>query len=110
MIHEIKGVASFNAQEVAVDSALIPVIATHDLHACLGGAYSQSGLTAIAAVGARSGNVLHLPGTGFIAVSAGGQRAHRADIDAHAALFALQMVFAIRSDYRVRTTVLHAQR
>src|SRR5215471_12155365 len=52
----------------------------------------------------------HLPRPRLIAVGAGGQCAHRANINAHSTLFALQMVLAIGCDGGSDAAVLHAQR
>ena len=54
--------------------------------------------------------MLHLPGPGLVTIGSRGERAHRADVDAHAALFALEVIFLIwRNDGR-DAAVLHAQR
>src|SRR5215472_14837120 len=59
---------------------------------------------------ADSADVRHFPRPRLVTVRAGGQRAHRADINAHAALFAFQMIFAIGSDGGSDAAVLHPQR
>src|SRR5579871_2178145 len=53
--------------------------------------------------------VLHLPGTSLVAVCAGGQGSDGADVDAHAALFAVQVVAFVGRDHRSRAAVLHAE-
>src|ERR1700719_605962 len=73
-------------------------------------AHAQRGLAAVRAVRANRGNVLHLPGTCFVTISATGERADRADVDAHAALFALEMIFAVGNDDTVRAAHAHAER
>ena len=56
------------------------------------GAHAERGLAAVAAMRADGGDVVHLPRAGLVAIGAGGQRADRADVDAHAALFAVQVI------------------
>ena len=73
-------------------------------------AHAQSGLASIAAMRADGAHVLHLPRPRLVAIRARGERADRADVDAHAALFALQMIFFIRSNDRTHAAVLHAER
>src|SRR3954470_23497849 len=59
---------------------------------------------------AGSADMVHLPRAGLISIRAGGECADGADVDAHAALFALEMVFLIRSDDGVSAAVLDAER
>ena len=86
---EIERVAALDAKEIAIDSALITIVATHNLHPGVGTANTQSSFASVTAMGASCANVLHFPGTRFVAIRARGQRTHGADVDAHAALFAL---------------------
>ena len=44
---------------------------------------------------ADGADVLHFPGPRLIAIGAAGQRAHRADVDARAALVAFQVIVTI---------------
>ena len=60
-------------------------------------------------MGTSRAHVLHLPGTRFVAIRARGQRAHRTDVDTHAALFALEMILPVRSNDRGDAPVLNAQ-
>src|SRR5580704_2483471 len=53
--------------------------------------------------------MLHLPGAGLVAVAAAGERADRADVDAHAALFAVEVVAAVGCDDRAHSAVLNAE-
>ncbi len=110
VVREVEGVAPLDAQEVIVDAALVAVVAAHNLHAGIGAAHAQRGLAAIAAMGADGADMLHLPGTGLVAIRARGERADRANVDAHAALFALQVIFFIGRNDGTDTAVLHAQR
>src|SRR6202035_2948624 len=110
IVGKVEGVTSFNTQKIAVDAALVAIISANDFHASLGPAHAQRSFAAVGAVGAGRTHVGHFPGTGLISIRSGSQRAHRANIDAHAALFALQMVFVVRSDDRTYAAVLHPQR
>ena len=109
-VGEVKSVAALDAEEIAVNAALVAIISADNFHAAIETAYAQSCFAAVAAVGTSGAHVLHLPGPGLVAIRARGQRAHGADIDAHAAFFALQVVLFVGSDNRVDATVLNAQR
>src|SRR5579862_2582891 len=109
MVREIECIAALNAEEVSVGAALVPVITPDDLHSCVGAADAESRLAAVATVRADGAYVVHLPWAGLVAIGSGGERADRADIDAHAALFALQVIFFIGSDQRADAAVLHAE-
>jgi hypothetical protein len=60
--------------------------------------------------------MIHLPGPRLVAITATGQRADRADIDAHTALFAVELVYVafaggvVGGDNRADASVLHAER
>src|SRR5690348_16176282 len=58
---------------------------------------------------ANGWHVLHFPGTRLVAIGATGQRAHRADINAHAALFTLEVVGAVGDDDAVRAAHANAE-
>src|SRR5208283_851606 len=58
---------------------------------------------------ADGADVLHLPWPSLVAVCARGKCADGADVNAHAALFALEVVFFIRRDDRARSAVVNAQ-
>ena len=73
-------------------------------------AHAERGLAAVRAVRADGADVVHLPGPRLVAVGAAGERAHRADVDAGAALVALQMVALVGRDFRNHAAVDHAQR
>src|SRR5262249_48949512 len=53
--------------------------------------------------------MFHLPGAGFVAVSSRSESADGADIDAHPALFALEVIFPVRNDSGTHATVLDSQ-
>src|SRR5207237_7386423 len=71
-MREVEGVAALDAQEISIDAALVTIVAAHDLHAGFMPPNAERGLAAIAAVGADRPNMIHLPGTRFVAVCTGG--------------------------------------
>src|SRR5205823_556401 len=107
---EIEGISALDTQEVTINAALIAVIAANDLHAAIRPPHSQSCLAAIGTVGAGRVHVRHFPRPSLVAICTGRERAHRTYVNAHAALFALQVVLFVRRDHRHHTAVLHAQR
>src|SRR5208337_1721581 len=106
---KVEGIAALDAKKIAVDAALVAIVAADNLHAGFGPAHPERGFAAVTAVRANGVDVIHLPGTGLIAIRAGSKRTDRADVDAHAALFALEMVILIRRDDGTDTAILHAQ-
>src|ERR1019366_6028520 len=88
----------------------LAVVAAHDLHAGVSAADAQRGFAAVAAMRADGADVFHLPGPGLVAIGTRGERADRADVNAHAALFALQMIFLVGRDDRAGAPVLDPQR
>src|SRR5258708_611415 len=106
VMREIERVAAFDAKEFAVDAGVVAVVAADDLIV----ANSQSRLATVRAVCADGADVLHLPGAGFVAIRAAGERAHWADIDAHAALVAIEVIEAVGLDLAVDAAIVDAQR
>ena len=106
VVVEIEGVAALDAEELAVDAGVVAVVAADDLVV----ARAESRLAAIAAVRADGADVGHLPGPRLVAVDAAGQRADRTDVDAGAALVALQVVALVGSDFGDHAAVDHAER
>ena len=98
IVREVEGVAALHTKEVAVDAALVAIVAANNLHAGIGATYAQRGLASVAAMRADGADVLHLPRPSLVTIGSRGQRADRANVDTHAALFALQMIFFIRRD------------
>ncbi len=98
-VYEIESEAALDAEEVAVDPALVAIVGAHNRHAFIGTADAEGGLATVAAVGADGGDMVHFPGPRLIAIGAGGQRAHGTDVNAGAALLAIQMVFAVGRDH-----------
>src|ERR1700735_5783704 len=71
--------------------------------------HAQRGLAAIRAVGARIWHIGHFPGTRLITIGATGQRADRANINAHAAFFAGQVAGLVGDDDGVHAASADAQ-
>src|SRR5258707_1211742 len=61
-------------------------------------------------MGTDRAHVVHLPRTRLVTISARGERADRADVDAHPALFAVEMIFLVRRDDRTDAAILHSKR
>src|SRR6266481_7127870 len=110
MMRKVKCVAALDAQEIAIDPALVPVVAPDDLRAGVALAHAQRRLASVPAMGSDGAHVVYLPRTRLITVRARGERADRADVDAHPTLFAVQMIFLIGSDDRTDAAILDAQR
>src|SRR5476649_1840140 len=91
MLGEVEAEAALHAEEIFIDTGKIAVVGAHDFVI----SNAQGGFAAVRTVRADRGDILHFPRAGLVAVGAAGQRSDRADIDAHAALFALEVVFAI---------------
>ena len=106
VIVEIEGVASLDAEELAVDAAAVAIVAADDLVV----ARAQRGLAAIAAVRADGADVGHFPGARLVAVGAAGERADRADIDAGAALVAFQVIADVGRDLADHAAIDDAER
>src|SRR5205814_8045786 len=110
VIGEIECVSPFDAEKIAIDAAFVAIVATHNLHSGICSTHAQSSLAAISAMCARGALVLHFTGTCLVSVCARGQRTHGADVNAHAAFFAFEMIFFVGSDNRAHAAILHAQR
>src|SRR5207253_9665614 len=91
MVRKIEGISSLDAQKIAIDSAFVAIVATHNLHAGICSAHAQSSFAAVSTMGTGRANVFHFPRTSLIPISAGGQRRHRTNVNAHAAFFAFEV-------------------
>src|SRR5436190_9634897 len=98
MIGKIKSVTSLDAQKIAIDAALVAIVAAHDFHTSVGPTNTQRGLAAIRAMRAGRTDVLHFPRAYLVAIRPRGQRSYRTNINAHAALFAVEVVLPVRDD------------
>ncbi len=109
MIGKIESVPSLDAQKIAIDAALVAIVAAHDFHSGVGTANTERGLAAVCAMRAGRADVLHFPRACLVAIRARGERAHWADVNAHAALFAIEVVLHVRHDRRTRAAILNAE-
>src|SRR5260370_31574580 len=109
-MRKVESVAALDAQEIAIDPALVAVVPADDLRAGVALAHAQCGLTSVPAMGADRAHMVHFPRARLVAVGARSQRADRADVDAHPALFAVEMIVLIGRDDPTHPAVLHAQR
>ncbi len=105
MLVEIETVASFHAKEFTVDPGAVAIVGAHNLAI----ANTERRLATVGAMRADGTHMLHLPGAGFVAISAAGKCANRTDIDAGAAFVALQMIASIRNNLRSCAAIANAQ-
>src|SRR5205085_11667379 len=70
VVRKIEGVAALDAQEVAVDAALVTIIAAHDLHSGVGAAHADRSLATIGTVRTGGADMLHLPRPRLVAIRA----------------------------------------
>src|ERR1700694_2058960 len=110
VVEKVKSVTALDAEKVAIHPALVAVVAAYNVHAGIGAAHAQGGLAAVATMSADGAHVLHLPGTGLVTIGPRGQSAQGADINAHAAFLAVQVVAFVGSNHRAGAPVLYAQR
>src|SRR5260370_24511193 len=106
MLGEIKTEAILDAQQIFVDAAHVAVVGTNNFVI----ADAERGLAAVRTVRADGRDILHFPGARFVAISAAGERADRANVDAHAALFAFEVGFAVGNNHAVSAAHADAER
>ena len=94
MLGEIETEAAFDAEKIFVDAGEVAVVRAHNFVV----ANTESSFAAVRAVGANGGDVLHFPRARLVAIGAAGKRADRANVDAHAAFFAFEMIAAVGDD------------
>src|SRR5258708_25285597 len=63
---EVECVTALDAEEIAVDSTLVAVVAADDLHAALRAANAESCLAAVTTMSADRAHMVHLPRTRLI--------------------------------------------
>src|SRR5579884_222176 len=68
VIYEIERVASFDAEKIAVDSALVAIIAAYDLHAGIRSAHAERRLASIAAMRTGCADVIHFPWASLVPI------------------------------------------
>ena len=98
MLREIVAEAALYAEKIVVDATHVAVVSAQNFVI----AHAKRGLAAIRTVRADSGDVFHFPRARLVTISAARERADGADVDAHAALFALEMIFAVGNDDGIR--------
>ena len=98
---EIERITAFDAEEFAVDAGTVAIIGANDFAV----ADAECSFAAVGTVSANGTDMLHLPGTGFVAVGTGGKRADRTDVDTGAALVAFQMIAAVGNDFSGRAAI-----
>src|SRR5271165_7152381 len=103
---EVERVASFDAEKLAIDARAVAIIGAYDLAV----AQAQRRLASVRTMRADGAHMFHFPRPCLVTVSAAGQRAHRADVDAFSALVALEMVAVAGHDLRQNAAVADAQR
>ncbi len=108
-LNVVEAKAALGAEKVAVDAAFVAIVGANDLRAVIRLAHAESDLAAVGAMCADGRNVVHLPGPRLVAVAAAGQRADRANVDAHAALLAVKLVAVVRDNDGVDGAVVDAE-
>src|ERR1700683_607769 len=91
---KVETVAPLDTKKLAIDAGAVAIVAADDLVV----ADAQRGLAAVGAMRANGAHVLHLPGPRLIAIGTASERADGADVNAHAALVALEMVAGVGRD------------
>src|SRR5258708_38262808 len=110
VIRKIECVTALDAEKIAIRTALVAVVTADDFHAGIGPAHAQRGLATVATVSANRADMFHLPWSRLVAIRSGSQRTDGADVDAHTAFFALEVIFFVRRDDRTHSAVLHPER
>src|SRR5438128_11547726 len=105
VFREIETETALDAQEVAVDAAHVAVVGADNFVI----ANAERGLAAVRTVRANRGHVFHFPGPRFVAIRAAGQCADRTDVNAHAALFAFEVIAAVGDNHAIRAAHADAQ-
>src|SRR6185437_16870172 len=85
-------------------------VGADDFGAAFDLAQAERDFAAVRAMGADRGDVIHFPGAGLVSISTAGERAYGANIDAHAALFAVELIAVVGHDGRSDAAVADAQR
>src|SRR5262249_33477287 len=98
--------AALHAKKIPVDAGHIAIVRAQDFVV----AHPESGLATVRTVCAHRRRIVHFPRTRLVTVGAARERAHWANVDAHAALFAIEVIFAIGNDDAVGATHAHAER
>src|SRR5437879_1277879 len=92
-LDKIKSETTLCAEEIAVDPAFVAIVGTDDLGSVVRLPHAEGYFASVAAVGADGGDMVHLPWPRLVTIAPARESAHRAYIDAHAALFAVKTFF-----------------
>ena len=103
---EVEAVTAFHAEEFAVDAGAVAIVAANDFVI----ADTKGCLAATRTMSADGADMLHLPRAGFVAVGVGGESADGADVDAGAALIAIEVIAHVGDDFGVDATIGDAKR
>src|SRR5581483_11502784 len=95
MIHEIERITALDAEKVPVDAAFATICPSNDGHFAVNRSGTECGCASVSAMRADRRGVFHLPGACLITIWAGGECTNRADVDAHPAFLALQMLILV---------------
>src|ERR1017187_7340665 len=106
MRREIKSKSTLRAKEFAIDAAQVSIIRAQNFIV----PDAQRHFASVRAVRAHGRRVSHFPRSRFIAIRPARQRANGANINAHSAFFAFQMIFAIWNDRGIYATLTDAKR
>ncbi len=115
-LDKVKSEAALGAEKVAIDAALVAIVGAHNFGAVVRLAHAQRHLAAVGAMRANRRHVIHLPRPRLVAIAAAGKRAHGANVDAHAALLAIELTGLavarniVRHNHRADAAILHAER
>src|ERR1017187_1254169 len=109
MLHKIECVAALDTEKVPIDPTFVTICPAHDGHSAFNRAGAECGCTAVSAMRANRRGVLHLPWARLISVWAGGECTDRADINAHSAFLALQMLVLVGHNQLRRVSVGDSQ-
>src|SRR5215469_1057926 len=92
---EIVTETPLGAKKFAIDAAVVAIVGAQNLVVSDG----QRRLASVRAVSARGAEVFHLPRTRLVTIRAACERTDRADVNAHAALFAGELAGIIGNDH-----------
>src|ERR1700730_2986707 len=106
MFGKIETEATLHAQEILVIAREVAVVGAQNFVV----ANAQRCFASVRTMRAYGRDVFHLPGARLVAIRAAGESADGADIDAHTAFFAVEMVLPVRDNYRLRAALAHAER
>src|SRR5579872_1944850 len=110
IVCEVESISALNAKKIAINAALVTIVAAHDLHSSIRPPHAESSFASVRTMGACGADVVHLPRPRLVTIGTGGQRPDRADVDAHAAFFALKMILLIGDNRRNCAPIIDTER